>query len=69
MARITAHRASGATSEEDLKTSRAAHAACVNVPQGTRKANAPAHDQSGGEDQSLHTFPLQTLQFQAAEGS
>ena len=44
VARATAHNASGATSNEVLRTSRAARAFRVNVPQGTRRANAPAHD-------------------------
>jgi len=52
-ARTTAYNASGATSEEVLKTSRVAHAARVNVSQETRRASASAHDQSYGEDQSL----------------
>ena len=61
VARITAHRPSGATSKEVLKTSRVARVARVNIPQGTRRANVPAHDQSKGEDQSRHHSPLQTL--------
>jgi len=40
VARTTAHSASGATSEKVLKTSHAAYAARVNVPQGTRWVNA-----------------------------
>ena len=63
VARTTAHNASGVTSEEVLKISRAAHATRANVTQGTRRANASAHDQSGGEDQFRHRSPLRTLQF------
>ena len=61
VARATAHNASGATSEEVLKTSRIAHAARVNVPQEARRASASTHDQSDGEDQFHHPSPLQTL--------
>jgi len=66
VARTTAHSASGATSNEVLKTSRATCASCVNVPQG------PAwlmrrHTIKVGEDQSCS--PLRTLQFQVTEGS
>jgi len=69
VALITAHNASITTSEEVLKISRAAHAARVNVSQKTRKASALAHDQRNGEDQFRRPSPLQTLQFQVAEGS
>ena len=41
----TAHNAKGVTSEEVLKTSRAAHVARVNVSQETFRAKAVAHDQ------------------------
>jgi len=54
MARITAHNAKGATSEEVLKTSHVAHAARVNVTQEIRRAKAMAHDQRDGEDQFRH---------------
>ena len=68
-ARATAHSASGVTSNEVLKTSHAARATRVNIPQGTRMANALAHDQSDSEDQSRHCSPLRTLQFKVAESS
>jgi len=58
VARTTAHSTNGATSEEVLITSCAVHAARVNIPQGTRRANALARDQSSGEDQSRHPSPL-----------
>jgi len=64
-----AHSASGATSNEVLKTSRAAHAVRINVSQETRKVNVSVHDQSDGEDQFHHLSPLRPLQFQVAEGS
>jgi len=69
VAYTTAHNASGPASNEVLKTSRAAYPARVNVPQGTRRANAPAHYQSDGEEQFHHPSPLQNLQFQIVEGS
>ena len=56
MAHTTAHNESGAASNEMLETSRAPCAARVNVPQGTRRANALAHDQSDGGDQSPTTL-------------
>ena len=67
--RITAHSASGATLEEVLKTSRAAHAARVNASQETRKAKVSARDQSDGEDQYHRPSPLQTQQFQVVGNS
>jgi len=67
VARTTTHNAKGATSEEVLKTSRAAHVARVNVSQETRRAKALAHDQSDGEEQ-FNRPPLQTLQFQGVGG-
>ena len=54
MARTIAHNASSATSDEFLKTSQAARASRVNVPQGTRGANMPARDQSDNEEQFCH---------------
>ena len=68
MARTIACSVSSATLEEVLKTSRAAHAAGVNVSQETRRAKALAHDQSDGEDQFCCPS-LQTLQFQVIGGS
>ena len=50
MARTIAHNAKGATSEEVLKISRAAHVTRVNVSQETHEANVSVHDQSDGED-------------------
>jgi len=64
VAHTTAHNAKGATSEEVLKISRTAHAACVNVSQETRRAKASAHDQNDGEVQSCRPSSIQTLQFQ-----
>ena len=58
VARTTAHNASGAASNEVLKISRVAYAARVNVPQGARRANAPAYDQSNGEDEFRHSSPF-----------
>jgi len=69
VAHTIAHSANGATSEEDLKTSRAAHAGRVNVSQESRKAKASAHDQSDGEDQFRRPSPFQTQQFQVTGGS
>jgi len=62
VARTIAHSTKGVTSEEVLKTSRAAHAARVNVSQETCRAKASAHNQRDCEDQ-LCRPPLQTLQF------
>jgi len=62
----TAHNASSPASNDVLKTSRVAQVANVNIPQGTRKANTPAHDQSDGEEQFRHPS-LQTPQFKIAE--
>ena len=59
MARTTAHNVEGAISRATL-------VARVNVSQETRRAKAPAHDQSDGEDQFLRPPPLQTLLFQVA---
>ena len=69
VARTTAHSTNGATSEEVLITSCAVHAARVNIPQGTRRANALARDQSSGKDKSRHPSPLWNLQIQVTEGS
>jgi len=44
VARMTTHSANGVTSEEVLKTSRAAHAVRINISQETRKAKGSAHD-------------------------
>ena len=44
VARTSAHSASSTTYDEILKTSRAAHIACINVSQETGRANASAHD-------------------------
>ena len=63
VARTTAHSANGVTSEEVLKASRAAYTVHVNVSQEICRANASAHDQSDGEDQTHRPSPLQTLQF------
>ena len=68
MAHPIAYSAKGATSKEVLKTSRAAHAARVNVSQETRRAKVVVHDQRDGEDQ-FRRPPLQTLQFQVTGGS
>ena len=48
VARRFTHSASGATSNEILKTSCAAYAVYVNVSQETRRANASVHDQNDG---------------------
>ena len=69
VARTSAHSVSGVTSSEVLKTSCAARVVRVNISQETRKTNALVHDHIDGEDQSRHHSPLQTLQFQVAEGS
>jgi len=63
VARTTAHNTKGATSEEVLKTSRAAHVACVNVSQETRREKAVAHNEREGEDQLQRPPSLQTPQF------
>ena len=59
MAHTTAHNTEGATS-------RAAHAARVNVSQESCREKAVAHDQRDGEDLFCRPSPLQTLQFQVA---
>ena len=61
VARTTAHGASGTTSEEVLKISRAVHAVRINISQETRKLKASAHHQRDGEAQSRHSSSLQTL--------
>ena len=56
VARTTAHNAEGATS-------RATHAAHINVSEETRKAKTVAHDERDSEDQFRRPPSLQTLQF------
>ena len=60
VARTTAHSVNGATSNDVLKTSRATHAARINVSQKTNGANTSVHDHNNGEDHSAITL-LSTL--------
>jgi len=69
VARTTARNARGATSQEVLKTSRAAHAARINISQETGKAKVVVHDQRDNEGQFRHPPPFQNIQFQVAGGS
>jgi len=56
--RTSTYSASGASSNEVLKTSLATFAARVNISKETRRANASVHVHNDGEDQSRHYFPL-----------
>jgi len=61
VAHTTAHNAKGATFKEVLKTSHAAHTACVNVSQETHRTKEVVHDISNSEDQFHRPPPFQTL--------
>jgi len=69
VARPIAYSAKSVVSEEVLKTSRAAHAARVNVSQEMHRVKMVAQDQRDSEDQFRRPPPLQTLQFQIAGDS
>jgi len=50
VARITAYNASGAALNEVLKNLSCSPRSSHQCPSGARRANAPAHNQSDGED-------------------